>query len=372
VSPGEEGGARILEQAPIQGWARRTLYGGGGPAGSAWRAVSRPLGWAWGAAADLRHGAALEAARLDAPVVSVGNVTLGGGGKTSLVLWLLEHGLPREVTPAVLTRGYGRAEEGVVVLEPGAREWRMAGDEPALIARAGAWVGVAADRVEAARAVARRVAPDCFVLDDGLQHVRVARSLDLVTFTEIDLSAPARCLPAGPLRQGPGVRPPVAAWIVTGADPRERRWPAGSIGEAFAGWWSAMPGTPATWRDAGTVSLAAWRTGGVEPFDAAGAPVVAFAGVARPEPVVDFAARAGIEVRALAAFPDHRAYGVADVARLLASHPGAAFVTTEKDAAKCEPEWFGDRPVGVLRRRLDPQDPGLLTALVREAMAWPR
>jgi tetraacyldisaccharide 4'-kinase len=363
--------ARLEERAPGRGWARRTLYGEGGPAGTAWRGVARPLGRAWEAIAARRLAAPRAAERLGAPTVAVGNVTVGGGGKTSLVDWLLAEGLPPGVTAAVLSRGYGRVGNGVWVLEPGpvsSALARVAGDEPALLARRGAWVGVAGDRALAARAVEARVRPDVFLLDDALQNRAVARAFDLVAFTVEDLAAPARCLPAGPLRQGPGWRPPAGAWIVVGGDPRTCTWPAGTIGSAFGRWWRELPGTEAAWEVGGTVALGAWSAGGEEPFETRGRPIVAFAGVARPDSVRRAAEAAGLAVATVAAFPDHWNYRRRDVEHLLADHPAADFLTTEKDAVKLDPAWWGDRPVGVLRRRLAPRDPALLRELVQDAI----
>lgn len=367
--------AALDERAPGLGWARRTVYGGGGWSGAAWRGLARPLGWGWRVAARRRLAAAGgRLQRLSAPAISVGNVTVGGGGKTSLVGWILDRGLPQGARPAVLTRGYGRRGRGVWVLAPGDAPDRavLAGDEPALLAFAGAWVGVGGDRGQAARALEVRMRPDLFLLDDALQHRRVARALDLVVFTADDLTAPARCLPAGPLRQDPGWRPPCGVWIVAGADPREREWPAGSIGAEFRRWWDELPGTPAEWTDAGTTSLASWRAGGADPFDPQGRRLIAFAGVARPASVMRFAGLAGFPVERTVAFRDHHAYAAPDIAALLDSYPGAAFVTTEKDAVKCEPAWFDDHPVGVLRRRLQPLDSELLRQLIVDAIDWSR
>ncbi|HET6362720.1 MAG TPA: tetraacyldisaccharide 4'-kinase, partial [Gemmatimonadota bacterium] len=245
-----------------------------------------------------------------------------------------------------------------------------AGDEPALLARAGAWVGVSANRFLAARAVQERGArPDLYVLDDGLQHRAVPRALDLVAFTRADLFAPARCVPAGPLRQRASWVPPHAVWIVTGIDPRDAEWPADSIGDAYAGWWRELPGTAADWRAERLVSLDSWLAGRDEPFYPASS-VVVVAGVARPASAAEFARAAGLDVTALAAFPDHYPYSARDIARLRASHPGAAFVMTEKDAVKCEAGWFGDAPAGVLGRRLEPGDPDLLRREIADAIAW--
>lgn len=369
-------GGEVEERARVYGWARRAVYGGGGVAGRVARGMAAPLGWAWGAAAERRLSGHPEAARsrlLPAPAISVGNVTLGGGGKTSLVEWIVREGAPRGARVAVLSRGYGRRTDAPRALPPGRESVGVAevGDEPALLARAGAWVGVARDRFLAARAVEELGArPDLYVLDDGLQHRSVPRALDLVVFTAADLRAPARCVPAGPLRQRPSWHPPRAAWVVTGVDPREREWPSGSIGHAYAAWWRELAGTVADWEEAGTVTLDSWQGGGESPFDPGAHPLVAFAGVARPESVAAFARQTGLEVTVLVAFPDHHPYTARDIASLRASRPDVAFLTTEKDAVKCDPAWFGDAPVGVLRRRLKPGDPGLLRREIEEAIAW--
>ncbi|HSE95106.1 MAG TPA: tetraacyldisaccharide 4'-kinase, partial [Methylomirabilota bacterium] len=340
-------GPQIEDEAPLYGWARRSLYGDGGPAGTAARVAARPVGWAWSRLAGRRLRRRRPSARLPAPAVGVGNVTVGGGGKTSLVGWLLEEGLPEGARAAVLSRGTGRIGSGVWVLRPGDDlAVERVGDEPALLARAGVWVGVARDRERAAHAVAARRRPHVFILDDALQHRQVARALDLVVFTAEDLEAPARCLPAGPLRQGPGWRPALGAWVVVGFDPRGHAFSEDTIGRAFHGWWESLPGFVGSWRDAGTVELAGWRAGREIPF----APedgVVAFAGVAKPESVERFARTTGFPPRRIMAFPDHHRYRAADVRGLLEAHPGAAFLTTEKDAVKLDPAWFGDRPVGV-------------------------
>jgi tetraacyldisaccharide 4'-kinase len=366
-----EGGA-VEERAPVYGWARRTVYGGGGAAGRVARGAAAPLGWAWGAAATLRMARG-GPRRLSAPAVSVGNVTLGGGGKTSLVEWIVRGGGPVGAKVAVLSRGYGRAARAPQALAPGILPAYAVevGDEPALLARAGAWVGVGADRFEAAFAVEQRSGkPDFYVLDDGLQHRAVPRALDLVTFTAADLTAPARCVPAGPLRQPSGWCPPRAAWVVADVDPRGRDWPAGSIGRAYAQWWRELPGTSATWERQPPVTLESWRTGGESPFDPGPRPLVAFAGVARPESVAAHARGAGFPIAALVAFPDHHPYTARDIATLRTARPGAAFLTTEKDAVKCDPAWFGDAPAGVLRRRLRPSEPDLLRREIEDAIAW--
>lgn len=363
--------APVVDRHRGYGWARRTVYGGGGWSGAAWRGIARPLARVWGAASARRLDArAAEADRLAAPTVAVGNVTVGGGGKTSTVAWLVGELAGLDAPVAVLLAGHGRAYDRALVLAPGIEpvDPTATGDEAPLHARAGAWVGIGRDRRAAARAVLERVRPDIFLLDDGLQHRRVARALDLVVFTAEDLAAPARCLPAGPLRQPPGWRPAQAAWIVVGGDPTRLPHRRGSIGAAFEGWWRRTPGTPADWRADPTVTLDGWRRGVDEPFEPGGRPLLALAAVARPASVARFAAETGHPVERVVAFPDHHRYRPSDVRRLVGARPDAAWLTTEKDAVKCEPGWFDEAPVGVLRRRLAPRDPGLVLDLVDEAV----
>ena len=117
------------------------------------------------------------------------------------------------------------------------------------------------------------------------------------------------------------------------------------------------------------MTLRSWLAGRDEPFDPGGQ-VVVIAGVARPDSAAEFARSGGLEVAALAAFPDHHRYSAGEIDRLRGSHPRTAFVLTEKDAVKCEADWFGDAPAGVMRRRLEPADPDLLRREIADAIAW--
>jgi len=368
--PSPIGGPTVVERSAAYGWARRTLYGEGGAFGAAFRGLAAPVALGWAIVADRHLKSDEPAVRLGAPTISVGNITLGGGGKTPLVHWLITQGLASETRVAVLSRGYGRGANDVAVVAPGDTSVNVAavGDEPALLARAGAWIGVGADRLAAARAVSAVIDPDLFLLDDGLQYRGVARELDLIAFASRDLVAPAKCVPSGPLRQRPSWRPPCGAWVVNGVDPRTRAWPPGSIGHALASWWEQAPGTATQWRDAGTVDLAGWLAGAEGRFEVADRKVIVVAAVADPVSVARFAEHAGLSPTKVVAFPDHHRFTEIDIAALLVKHRDAPFVVTEKDAIKCRPEWFDDRPVGVLRRRLEPSDPKLLKRLVADVM----
>ncbi len=368
--PHASGGSTVVERAAAYGWARRTVYGNGGALSAAFRGLAAPIASGWAIVADRRLRRDASAIHLGAPTISIGNVTIGGGGKTSLVHWLITEGVPSGTRVAVLSRGYGRSANDTTVIAPAAASVDVAavGDEPALLARAGAWVGVGADRSAAARAVLAVTDVDLFLLDDGLQHRKVARQLDLIAFTTRDLMAPAKCLPSGPLRQRSSWQPPSGAWVVSGVDPRSRTWPAGSIGRALASWWEHIPGTVAQWRDAGTVDLAGWLTGSPVRFEVDDRRVTVIAGVADPASVVRFAEEAGWSPTKVIAFPDHYRFSQREITALVAKHPNVPFVATEKDAIKCQAEWFNDRPVGVLRRRLQPSEAGLLTELVSDVL----
>lgn len=169
----------------------------------------RPLGALYGGAMRLREAlydrGILPSARVGAPVVVVGNLTVGGTGKTPLVLHLVETLRAAGRTPGVVSRGYGGegASRRVLFVEPGS-DPAVVGDEPVLIARrSGAVVAVCPDRVRAARA-ALDAGANILIADDGLQHRRLARDAQIVVIDGARRFGNGRCLPAGPLRSPPG------------------------------------------------------------------------------------------------------------------------------------------------------------------------
>ena len=171
-----------------------------------------PLGMLYGAVTRARlrlyRSGFLKTERVGAPVISVGNLTAGGTGKTPMVEWVARTLAGEGLRACVLTRGYGRADEGRrVVASDGARvlaEVWECGDEPRLLAER--LVGAASvvcdrDRVAAARWARAELGAEVFVLDDGFQHLRIARDLDIVT---VDATAPwggGHMLPRGRLRE---------------------------------------------------------------------------------------------------------------------------------------------------------------------------
>lgn len=157
--------------------------------------------WEWGGAVKRARGLARRQS-LATPVVSVGNVSMGGTGKTPAVLLLAES--LRDMAPGILTRGYGRhSPDKHVALERGARvPVRYTGDEPQLFLRSGlAPVGIGPDRRCAGRMLEERFAPGVLILDDGFQHVRLARQVDIVLIDALNPFAGCAPFPLGRLRE---------------------------------------------------------------------------------------------------------------------------------------------------------------------------
>lgn len=280
----------------------------------------RPLAWIYGAVTAARRGAyrahVLASARMPVPVVVVGNVTVGGAGKTPLVQALVEALRARGRHPGIVSRGYGRRTRDVrpvhVHDDP-----RDVGDEPLLLATT-APVFVGRRRAAAARALlAAHPEVDVIVADDGLQHYALARDVEIAVLDSARALGNALLLPAGPLREPAARLASVDALVWRGTD--ALAGPRGWHPREYVLTLAAKP-----WRNVSDPAL---------PFDVAllaDPSTVAIAGIADPAP---FFAALGAQgfCGATHAFPDHHAYTRGDVA-----FPGArAILMTEKDAVKC-------------------------------------
>ncbi|NUZ04938.1 tetraacyldisaccharide 4'-kinase [Piscinibacter koreensis] len=288
----------------------------------------RPLAALFGAVLMLRRAlyrfGVLRVERLPVPVVVVGNLIVGGAGKTPTVLAVVDllRGVGR--TPGVISRGYGRAApDALVEVEP-ATPAAACGDEPLVLRRrAGVPVVVGRDRVAAARELlARHPGVDVIVSDDGLQHWRLGRDAQVLVFDERGVGN-GWLLPAGPLREPLPAHLPARSCVLYNAPAPTTRW----------------PGPTAERRLAGVVGLADWWRGDRPDPHALGAlsgrRVLAAAGIARPRRFFDLLAAAGVEVVPLA-LPDHF-----DFATLPWPNGTADVVVTEKDAAKLDPHRIG-------------------------------
>jgi tetraacyldisaccharide 4'-kinase len=172
------------------------------PAGPSWL---QPLSWLYAAAIRLRRdGYArhwLTTHRVGKPVIVVGNVTVGGTGKTPLVIWLARHLTSRGLKVGIVSRGYGSQAGESPRPVNATSNWQDVGDEPLLLFRAtGCATLIARDRVAAARGLVEQ-GVDVIVADDGLQHLRLARDCEIVVIDGSRGFGNGRMLPAGPLRE---------------------------------------------------------------------------------------------------------------------------------------------------------------------------
>lgn len=254
----------------------------------------------------------LASIRLSVPVVVVGNVTVGGTGKTPLVIWLVEFLREQGYHPGVVSRGYGGRATTVPQSVSAASDPSLVGDEPVLLAkrlRCPVWVG--ADRVEVARALLK-ARPDCNIIisDDGLQHYRLQRDVELVVVDGIRRFGNGCCLPAGPLREPISRLRNIDAVVVNGGDAAQGEYAMRLTGNQLR---SLNDENQAT-------SVADWT----------GRTVHAVAGIGNPARF--FASLRTLGLRVLEhPFPDHYAFQPTD----LQYTEIAPVVMTEKDAVKC-------------------------------------
>lgn len=274
-------------------------------------------------------------AQLDRPVISVGNLVVGGSGKTPTVASLARLLQQRGERPAILSRGYARREsaDGVVVVSDGDRVLEptaRSGDEPQMLARAlpGVPVLVARERFLAGRLAERRFDATVHLLDDGFQHLGLARDIDLLIVSRADLAE--QVLPAGRLREPLAAARYAHALLVPGGfeDVREVAERLG-IGDRGSGIREVFRIAPSY------ADLRPVRPGNVVPE--AWGRVLAVAGIAHPERFFAALREQGCDVVREMAFRDHHWFSAADVkaiARALAESGADLIVTTEKDATR--------------------------------------
>jgi tetraacyldisaccharide 4'-kinase len=283
------------------------------------------------ALARRRRATRTRARRLARPVVSIGNLSVGGSGKTPLVAHVARLLLAAGHRPAVLSRGYARTGpcDGVVVVSDGREvidDLGRAGDEPLMLARQlpGAAVLVCPDRYMAGRLAEHHLGCTVHLLDDGFQHHALARTADLLVVGDDDLRD--HPLPAGRLREPLEAAGAADALLWTGPE-GDGAAVAERLGVAA---WFCMRRVP------GPVESSSFDTGLPEP----GARVLALAGIAKPGPFVDRLREDGYEVVRELLFPDHHPFSRADLFRIAQAveRSGAGgVVTTEKDMTRLLP-----------------------------------
>lgn len=287
---------------------------------TAWHILLMPVSWLFGAIVNLRRylykSGWLKSDRLGVPVVVVGNINVGGTGKTPLVIWLVEQLKHAGYHPGVISRGYGGNIRQVVEVFPDSSP-SEAGDEPVLIAaRTRCPVFIGADRIAAGECLLAAY-PECNVIvsDDGLQHYRMYRDIEIAVYDGAIGFGNGELLPAGPLREPLSRLDTVDALV--------RNGPVSKVSvkehDAFEMRLDAS----------GFYNLADTQKKS-QPQDFSQQRILAIAGIGNPQRFFNQLSRMGLQFEKRA-FSDHYQYQAGDFEHIEAG----AVLMTEKDAVKC-------------------------------------
>ena len=272
--------------------------------------------------------------QLSWPVVSVGNISAGGSGKTPFVIALGELLLKKGIDIDVLSRGYRRSTSGVMEVDASGTSEQF-GDEPLLIARKLGCPVIVGESRHAAGLIAEGEHTEAsqnriHLLDDAFQHRQLHRDFDIVLVNPEDLDD--KLLPAGRLRE------PLASLKRSDAVVIDSEFPVDRLPSG---------------------KFQVWRIDRKTEIPELTSPVIAFCGIARPQRFFTALRSAGVDVRKEIAFRDHHSYTAADLRQLIAmqaSVPGSILVTTEKDAINLGGHLDELRPV-VIPMKIELQDP---------------
>ncbi len=328
----------------------------------------RVASWVYGAVAALlrcgHQSGVLPRAALACGVVSVGNLCVGGSAKTPLAAWVATALREAGLATALLSRGYGRRDPRRTYLVAGSRggsgDPRRGGDEPEWLgSRAkGIPVWVSRRRVDAGRRSIMHFGTQVAVLDDGFQHTRLARDIDLVAVDAARGFGNQAVLPRGPLREPlPALRHADAVIVVDG--PLHP-----SDAAALARWAPATRRVEARRVPARLEPLGGGQAASLEQLR--GAPVGMLCGIAQPTSFLRTLEGLGARVQIERVFPDHHPYDRRDLAGL--GEEASLWITTEKDALKLDPAWVADAEIQVLGVELEIDDAEGLRAWLVERL----
>jgi tetraacyldisaccharide 4'-kinase len=310
------------------------------------RSVLAPLAWLYGRAQASRRerfaSGRRRAVRAACPVIIVGNLSVGGTGKTPVVAWLAWQLGALGRTVGIASRGYGARRAGGQQVDPDA-DWRSFGDEPVLLQRrTGVPVVVDADRVAATQRLVE-LGADVVICDDGLQHLRLARDFELVVIDAARGLGNGRLLPAGPLREPATRLASVDAVVINGEPAPGLLELLAQLGAPTPLIMRMVPGALEPVRRAGSHETLAHEIAALHAAggsgsqlwghrleDLAGMRVHAVAGIGNPERFFELLRSRGLQVTPHA-FADHHAFRPRDLAL-----PGEwPILMTEKDAVRC-------------------------------------
>jgi len=304
-------------------WLQQQWYGR-----SRWHILLMPLSYIFAALSHVRKYLYLsgwrKTYRLDVPVVIVGNINVGGSGKTPVVIWLAKQLQLAGYTPGIISRGYGGQAQPVQLVQPVFAEScaQQVGDEPVLIAqRTACPVYVSADRVAAGQALlAAHAACNIIISDDGLQHYRLQRDVEIVVFDSVKAFGNGALLPAGPLRESVARLYAVDAVVSNGElNASNMAFNINSVRPIKMQLESA---------DFYNLVDSQHRCSAQ---DFSGLKILAIAGIGNPERFFQQLRHMGLVFQSQA-YADHYAFKAADFAAAAAD----VIVMTEKDAVKCQ------------------------------------
>ena len=303
--------------------------------GAALRALAYRRGW-------------LRTRRLNCPVISVGNLSVGGTGKTPFVAFVAETLLRMGWKPGILTRGHGRQHARVLItIEPGterAPDPRVVGDEPALLARRLPAVPlvIAADRYRAGLVTEERFGVNVHVLDDGFQHLALGRELDVVLLDLTCDYSRAALLPAGPLREPLAALARGQVVVLTRAELADALPLENELRRLNPGL-KIFHSTTRLTKLVDAASGHALAAGAL-----AGKRVCAFCGIGNPQAFFQDLRKWGLAPVVGTAFPDHHLYSEQELgalSRQAIEAGAAALLTTEKDVMNLPREWKSTVPI---------------------------
>ncbi|MDF1577438.1 MAG: tetraacyldisaccharide 4'-kinase [Desulfurivibrionaceae bacterium] len=304
--------------------------------------LGRPFSPLYGAlmrkrAAWYRSGVMASSA-LPVPVISIGNLTMGGTGKTPMTIYVADRLQGAGYRPAIISRGYGgKARQAVNLVSDGARcllDAGQAGDEPRLMAEnlPGVIVATGVNRAAAADFAVRELGADIIVLDDGFQHLGLRRDLDLVLFKAPVFMGNGRVFPGGDLREPVDALARADGFVVTGVDRRNR-----AAADEFKSFLERdFPGRPVFMAEYRLKSLTD-RQGAVAGPEVFDQKLYGFCGLAEPGGFLLTVSDQGISLYGFSVFADHHPYSGADLAALVedAGRYGCdGLLTSEKDMVK--------------------------------------
>lgn len=320
---------RCMAAAPDQ-WAAR-----------AWLTCLRPVSYAYGAAVSLRTAlfacGLARTRRLPVPVLSVGNISVGGSGKTPFVEMLADRLRERDQQVVIILRGYrGGSTKPIVVSDGKSVRCKppVAGDEAYLLAQhlPGVAVLTGADRYRVGEIAIEQVACGVIILDDGFQHRRLHRDLDIVLVDAVNPFGYGRLLPSGLLREPPEALERADIVVVTNADAGRD---VDSAIRAIRQYAPAAPIAKAVHRPVSLIDVTNEDRVGLERLT--GRRLLAVSGIANPSRFEAMLGRLGARVAAHQIFPDHHRYTSADlefIGRAAKDSGASMVVTTEKDMVK--------------------------------------